>query len=433
MPFHRFACTAGALLIAAAAAHAAEPQFGATLQRDALIAAVLDRNPTIESARQAWQAALARAPQVTALDDPMLSFSIAPLSIGQSSIGTTASISQRLPWPGKLALRGAVAAAEADAAASDLENVKLQMAVMASTLYDDDYAVARSREINDEHLALIRNLKSSAEAQYVVGKAAQQDPLQAEVQLAHLLHQQVVLGTRLDVVRAQINEMLHRPPEAELPPPVKSLDPPALPAESSAALQEAALRSRPVLAAAAARIRASQSSVDLSKLAFKPDFDVMTERNSMWMTTRQQYMVGVGINLPIERKKREAAVTEAAAKLAQAESDQTAIVDRIRSEVAIAYRKADEARQVLRIYHDRLLPAARDQNASARAGFIASRNDFQAVMNAENNLRTVELDYQIALTDVYRSLAGLDSAVGRVPHFSMETAPSKVASTTAGE
>jgi len=301
---------------------------------------------------------------------------------------------------------------------------------MASTLYDDDYAASRSLEINDEHLALIRSLKSSAEAQYVVGRAAQQDPLQAEVRLARLLQQQVVLGTRIDVIKAQINELLHRAPDAALPPPVQSLDPPALPAASSAALQEAALRSRPALAAAASRIRAGQSALDLSRLAFKPDFEVMAEYNSMWPMAEHQTMIGVGINLPIERAKRRAAVLEAEAKLARAKSEQDSIADRVRSEVVIAFSKAQEAEQVLRLYRDRLVPAARDQNASARAGFVANRNDFQAVMNAEDNLQSVELESEIALTDLYRSLADLDRAVGRLPHFETRTAPQQV---TTGE
>src|SRR5882672_6715430 len=60
-----------------------EHAFGAEkLERRALIRAVLDRNPSVESARQAWRAALARYRQAGAYEDPMLMASVAPLSIG---------------------------------------------------------------------------------------------------------------------------------------------------------------------------------------------------------------------------------------------------------------------------------------------------------------------------------------------------------------
>ena len=54
----------------------------AYLYREGLIQAVLSRNPSIESARQAWEAAVYRYPQVIALDDPMMAYAFAPESIG---------------------------------------------------------------------------------------------------------------------------------------------------------------------------------------------------------------------------------------------------------------------------------------------------------------------------------------------------------------
>src|SRR5688500_15958691 len=56
----------------------------ATLDRRALVAAVLARNPSIDAARWAWRASLSRYPQETALEDPMLEYSLAPASVGAS-------------------------------------------------------------------------------------------------------------------------------------------------------------------------------------------------------------------------------------------------------------------------------------------------------------------------------------------------------------
>ncbi|MGA8616653.1 MAG: hypothetical protein WB760_34140, partial [Xanthobacteraceae bacterium] len=53
---------------------------GPELSLDALLAAVEQRNPSLEGMIAAWQAAAQRYPQAIALDDPMFQFTLAPTS-----------------------------------------------------------------------------------------------------------------------------------------------------------------------------------------------------------------------------------------------------------------------------------------------------------------------------------------------------------------
>ena len=191
-----------------------------TLERPALLRAVLKRNPTVRSAQQAWRAALARYPQVVSLDDPTLEYGVAPWSFGSSSADDAYRIdlSQKLPFPGKLALRGQAALAEAEAAQRDFEAVRLRLATIASLLYDDYYFLARSIEINAKHITLLEDFKRIATARYESGEASQQDPLQAETEHAHLIHREVVLRTAFRVMVQRLNTLLHRPTDLPLPP-----------------------------------------------------------------------------------------------------------------------------------------------------------------------------------------------------------------------
>lgn len=186
------------------------------LERRELVTLVLERNPTVRSARYVWRAALERYPQVTALDDPMLGAGVAPRSIGSSTVDDAPKfdLSQKLPFPGKLRLRGEAALGEAEAASHDFEAVRLRLATMASLLFDDYYLAARSLEINAEHVALLEEFKRIAATRYEAGEASQQDPIQAEVQLTHALHRDVVLETAMRVTAEQLNALLHRPPNA---------------------------------------------------------------------------------------------------------------------------------------------------------------------------------------------------------------------------
>jgi outer membrane protein TolC len=135
----------------------------------------------------------------------------------------------------------------------------------------------------------------------------------------------------------------------------------------------------------------------------------------MWDMPQHRWMVGLGFNLPLELGRRAGAVDEANAARARFESDAASLTDKARTEVAVAVKRLNEAHHVVEIFDTRLLPVARDQVDAARAGFIASRNDFVAVVAAERNLRAVELDYQKARADCDERRAELDRALGRIP------------------
>ncbi len=421
-----------------------EPFAGlAILDRQVVVAAVLDRNPSIEAVRLAWTAALDRVPQAAALDDPMVSWSVAPLSIGPGGapFGHEARLSQRLPWPGTRRLRGEAARAEAEAAAGRHHEARQRLAAAASMLFDDYYLVHRALEINDAHRALLDDLQRSATARYAAGLAPQQDPLQAELEGALLMRRQIELVTERTVLAATLNALLHRSPEAPLPPPPPMLEPPVAPAAAHTAPPAAApgaaaagmpseavgveagdvgellagAAGNPELTALAAEGRARARELELAQLAFFPELEPMAGFNSMWMDREHRWMAGVGASLPVFRRRLRAAVAEAETRVAATAAELAALGDAIASRVTAAHARLAAAAQTFVIYRDRVLPAARDRLAAARTGFESGRSGFLAVIEAERDLRTVELDFHRVLTDWYRARAELDLAVGRVP------------------
>ncbi|MGH7326853.1 MAG: TolC family protein, partial [Polyangiaceae bacterium] len=391
---------------------------GPELTRSTYVSAVLDRNPSIESARDAWRAAVARVRESGALEDPKVSFDVAPLSIGASStrFGYVVAASQRVPWPGKLAFEEEVTKAEAQAAKSDFEGARRELALTAAVLYDEYFVAARSLEINDHHVALMRELKASALAQFEGGRGSAQDPLQAEAELAHMEHDAITLEADREITVAQMNELLHRDPEQPLPPPTKDLalsNPPA--SLEGKRLADEASASRPEIASARFHAQAEQARADRAERESYPDLTVSTSYNSMWDTPEHRWMVGLGLDVPIQFGRRAGAVDEANAARARFESEVASMTDQARTEVVVALKRLDEAHHVVEIFEDRLIPVARDQVDAARAGFIASRNDFAVVIGAEKNLRSVELDDQMARANVDRRNAELERARGRMP------------------
>jgi outer membrane protein, heavy metal efflux system len=390
---------------------------GQVLARAAFVSAVLRRSPSIESARQAWRAAVARTRRSGVFDDPEVELGIAPLSIGSSTarLGWEATVSQRLPWPGKLGFDEAISRAEADAVGSDLEASRRDLALAASLLFDDYFVDVWSIEVNAQHVVLMRSMQAAATVQYEAGRGSSRDPLQAEFELAHMEHDAVVLASQRDVAIAQMNELLHRAPETPLPlPPAELLVEPPADAADAQRLETEAIERRPDIAAARQRERAEQARADRGSRDSFPDFTMSTSYNSMWDTPEHRWMIGLAVSLPIFGDRRAGAVDEANAMRAQYQADAARKTDATRTQVAVALKRLEEAGHVLHLYDERLVPIARDEVDAARGAFIVSQAPFTAVVDAEKNLRSVELDRRVVVADCDRRRAELDYALGRI-------------------
>ena len=395
------------------------------LERDALVAAALERNPTVRAARAGWRAAQARPAQARAFADPEVGYALAPGSIGSDDVryGQVIDFGQRLPFPGKRGLRAAIETAEAHAEHGGYREVRLDTALIASLLYDEYWTVERALEVNAEHVALLAELMDSAKSHYATGHVSQYALVRVEVEQAHVEHERVLLDTQRDVVIARLNALLHRAADARLPSPTRELAPAAAQGDMDGLqgdLLGAALAARPELAAAEARIGAAESAVALARREYFPDFKVGVSYNSMWNEPEHRTMAGLSINVPIQLGRRRAALDEAEAELLRRRSERVALADQVAAELETARRRLAEAQHVVALFSDRILPAARDRVASVRAAFETGAVEFDSLIDAERDLRNDQLGYQVALADRAGRHAELDRALGRMPVLAAE-------------
>jgi outer membrane protein, heavy metal efflux system len=392
--------------------------LGATgLERDALIAGVLARNPTLAARCAEVGAARRRGAQASSLADPSISLRVAPLSASSTDVdfGQELRIAQRLPYPGWRGLQRELSEAEAESLARDHGTLGSDLALEASMLFDDLWETDRALELNAEHTELLRELREIVTTRYVAGLASQQDALQAEVELTHREHERMVLTSRHEVLRARLNTLLHLAPRAQLPPPILGPAAPPPSRDEERQLIEEALLARSELARLDATLRARRAGIELARLERRPGFEVNASYSSMWAATEHRWMVGAAVNLPVRGERIRAGIAEMEARLAAVESERRALVDRVRLEVTISVEELREAHHILALSQERLLPAARDQVQAAVAGFQSGRNDFQAVIMAERNLRDAQMGDHEARAEFGRRRAELDHALGRMP------------------
>jgi outer membrane protein TolC len=386
------------------------------IERAPLIRLVLERNPTVRAARYAWGAALARYPQATALDDPMFSYSLRPRSIGSHEVDTANDfdVSQSIPFPGKLALRGEHALAEAESAQSDMETQRVKLAALASRLFDDYWLAERALEINAKHAALLDEVHHVALSRYAAGTGAQQDVLAAETEQGMLAHRDRELAAERRVVAERINSLLHRAPQLELPPPPLELEAGASQELDERTLVAEALEARPELRALAASVRARESEVSLARRDFFPDFTVKGGYETSWQEDPLKPVVGVELNVPLQLGRRRAALAEAEAMLARERSRVQQLEDRVRFEVVTAVERLREADHLLEISQQRRLPPARDRVVGARAAFASGQMTFLEFVDAERSLLAAEQAEFEVRADLSVRRAALARALGKI-------------------
>ena len=113
--------------------------------------------------------------------------------------------------------------------------------------------------------------------------------------------------------------------------------------------------------------------------------------------------------------RRRAALAEARAELSRAEALRAGVEDRVRLGVESAFERLREARHIEQLFRDRLLPPAVDRVQAARAGFVAGRDSFLVLIDAERNLRTTELGLEEARANASRTHTELLRARGELP------------------
>ncbi|MGR9037844.1 MAG: TolC family protein, partial [Gammaproteobacteria bacterium] len=206
-------------------------------------------------------------------------------------------------------------------------------------------------------------------------------------------------------------------PDEPIPPPSQLTEISSLPDAKS--LHVSALLTRPELKELAARIQASKAQAELANKNFYPDLNLSAGYNSFWGINEQRFIVGVGINLPLDQDKRRAAENEARARMKQAEWNNIDQIAKIREEVRIAYDRIDESIHVFQLYQNKLLPLADETLEAAKADYQAGRGDFLTLISSEKNRMQTQLQTEQALADMHRHLAELERAVGSIEPLSI--------------
>lgn len=386
----------------------------------ALLTEAEQDNPQIQAARQGWQAAKQVPSQVSTLPDPQ--FQVQQFSVGSPRpfAGYTNSdfayfglgVSQDLPYPGKLRLKGEIATQDAAVAQQQYESVRRAVLARVKSAYFQLAYLSKTLGILESDGQLLQQVEQSTDARYRSGMGNQQDVLQAQLEQTKLLREITIHHLEVAKVQAQIKELLSRPQSS---PDIEPAELPETPVSYTYDdLLAAAKAQNPELAGAQKMIEKEKLQVDLANKDFYPDFNVQY----MWQRTdptqyRAYYMLTFGVRVPIYRsRKQRPELAEAEADLSRSRSEADAQYQQVAYELQTEYDTAQKTTELLKIYREGLLPQARAEFEAGLTAYQNNRQEFQAVLTSFLDVLHLDEEYWQSSAERETALAQIEELTG---------------------
>jgi outer membrane protein TolC len=396
-----------------------------------LVEQVLARNPSLAEMEAAWQAASARYPQVVSLDDPMVAGTFGPETIAPDDRGvefaSRLEISQKYPWPGKRQLRGQNAIAASNAAANDVDDMRLQLVESAQNAFYDYFLAERALEVNQESLDLLKRILQDAQSRYQtnVEKVSIQEVYQFKVETGKEQRRRLELERMRQVAQARINTLMHLEPDNPLPPLPKELKVDGE-TRSLQELRQAGLSRRPDLQALSNRVAAEEATLELAFKEYYPDLEPFFMYDRFMGNTSGSRdlatMVGVRLNLPVRRARRNAAVEEAEARLAQRRAELAKLSDLANFQIDQAYHEVREEAETVNLYETKILEDARKNVEAAQPAYVTGLIPASNLVEAERTNVELKDRYYQAVANYFHRRAALDRAVA-MPSIALTRCP----------
>ncbi|HHH76036.1 MAG TPA: hypothetical protein ENL03_03310, partial [Phycisphaerae bacterium] len=160
----------------------AEPSLDDCLAHGAL------QNPAMKSAFYHWRAMVDQITRAEAIPQPKFTYAyyIRQVETRTGAQRQSMSIAQKIPFPGKVKLRGQIARTQALQAYQEYQAVKLAVFSRIKEAWAEYYLLGKTISITKTNLTLLNSLTDVLQQQYRAGSAARSDVIRLQVEQARL-------------------------------------------------------------------------------------------------------------------------------------------------------------------------------------------------------------------------------------------------------
>lgn len=385
------------------------------LTLDAALKAALKSNPEILSARRNHEAASARIWQAASLDDPMLEFEYNKMVADRMLSGDpmkSYAISQDIPFPTKLYLRARIASKLARMAYENYKAKEIEITARVKAAYAELFLIYRTLEIMREDKDVLRQFSSVVTKKYSTAEASQADALKAQIELARVDNELIMLEQRRLTARARLNVLMNIDPNEESG--VPSSEPPVKFTHSLENFYITAKSNNPELKAYRYGIERGKAAYDLSLNEFMPDFKVKFQQMVRRDRVDENMWAGMlGVTVPLWFFEKQAfGVKEMRSELEMLKAEYDAKQNMVLFDVRDSFARIEANMKVVELYETAFLPQA-DQTVSATLrSYESGKADFLTLLDSQRMLIEFKLDHYKAILELRIALADLERAAG---------------------
>jgi cobalt-zinc-cadmium efflux system outer membrane protein len=427
---------------AAVAAEAPAPAPPADRVRDALgpdvlkalVSEALKRNPALAAVAAEARAAREVPAQAGALPDPVLGGTgyLAPPETRVGPQRFMLTLSQRLPWFGKVGLRETAARHRADALESRWQAHRLSLVTQVRRLAHEIAFLDEHARIVREDERTLEHFEQLARARYASGYGLEQGVIKIQAEITKDENRLLDIADRRAALAAALNAVRDRPQDAALP--VLPLPRYGEVAVDPGQLRVKALALRPEMARSDAQIAEADTRLELARKDYKPDFTVGVTYGFVGPradpagllspppdNADDVFGIRASVNLPIKRGKLRAGVREAAEGRTAATERKRDIVTAIDADLGELVERVRLTWDQIHLLESVLLVQAEQSLRSVESGYSAGTLNSLDLLDAERLLLEVRTAIARARADYATSLARLEGAVGESLRAPLET------------
>jgi len=376
-------------------------------------------NPDIQAIRLGWQAATQVPSQVSTLPDPQVTLQHFSVGSPRPFAGYSNSdfayigfgISQDLPYPGKLKLKGEAALQDAAISRNKLEAVRRTVLQQVKEAYYQIAYVQQTLEVLDRNGKLLEQLEKMADSRYRVGEGSQQDILKSQLERTKLLREVAHHHELMNTQQALLRKLLNRPPGS----PDISTEPlveTPLTYTSDELLARVRTENPEVLGQQEA-VKKQSLQVEIARKDRYPDFSLQY----MWQHTaepfRDYYMLSFSARIPIyRRRKLNPQMTQAVEELNRSRREYESQVQTAYFDVRNQYIAAETASKMLTIYREGLIPQALAAYQSGLTSYQSGGVDFETLFSSFLDVLNFDGDYWKTLMEHETALARIEQITG---------------------
>ncbi len=385
----------------------------------AYVRIALARNPKIQSMVRALEALGMKVPQVTSLQDPQLAFVPPTGSLTETAAGqvqASLGLSQKIPFPTKLAARGRVAEQIVRIGLENLRSTRLEVVANVKSAYYGYYLTSVSIDVTRENQTLLQRIRDVAEAKFRAGSAPQQDILRAEVELYELSNDLLTLGQERRTAVALLNVLMDRAVEADLPLP-EPFDPQQIDWAFDA-LMARAVEVSPDLKAVREQVRRDLEAARLAKMEYLPDFVVGGAYSfigggiSSAANGKDVWNLSLGMTLPVWFQRIRAGILQRNAETLASALEYRSRRNSVFFAIQDSLVRVDTQYRSAILFRDAILPRAHQAVEVSESGYQTGQVDFLTWIDNWRRLLDFTLEYHAALASLEQNFAVLEELVG---------------------